>query len=60
MFDYMLAPQGLDVTDVPELSESLHAWVKSPLVRGFRMFQPVPRYLMDNLLFPYVYGFDRP
>ncbi len=58
MFDYMLALQGLDVTDAPELSESLHAWVKNPLVRGFSMFQPVPRYLMDNLLFPYVYGFD--
>lgn len=58
MFDYMLAPQGLDVTGAPELSGNLHAWIDSPVVRGFSMFQPVPRYLMDNLLFPYVYGFD--
>jgi hypothetical protein len=58
MFDYMLAPQGLDVTRAPELSHNLHVWVESPFVRGFSMFQTVPRYLMDNLLFPYVYGFD--
>jgi len=58
MFDYVLAPQGFEATDVPELSQNLHTWVESPFVRGFSMFQPVPRYLMDNLLFPYVYGYD--
>jgi hypothetical protein len=58
MFDYMLRPQGLNVLQVPELSQNLHGWVESPFMRGVNLFQPIPRYLMDNLLFPYVYGFD--
>jgi hypothetical protein len=58
MMDYILEQQGVDSTQVPDISESMHIWTDSPFVRGFGLFQTVPRYIMDNLLFSYIYGFD--
>ncbi len=60
MIDYMLRQQqqGLDATQVPDISASMHSWANNPLFRGFGMFQTVPRYIIDNLLFTYLYGFD--
>ncbi|MBD3306489.1 hypothetical protein GF339_08805, partial [candidate division KSB3 bacterium] len=50
MIDYMLHPQGLTALHVPDISDSLHFWTESPLLRGFGLFQTMPRYLLDNLL----------
>ncbi len=58
MLDYMLERQGTDCTQVPELSDTLHSWTNSPFVRGFSLFQTIPGYIIDNLLFSYIYGFD--
>lgn len=60
MIDYMLQQQqqGVDATQIPNISDSMHSWADNPLVRGFGMFQTVPRYIIDNLLFTYLYGFD--
>lgn len=59
MIDYMLRQQhGLDATQVPNISDSMRLWTDSPFLRGFGIFQTVPRYIMDNLLFSYIYGFD--
>ncbi len=60
MMDYMLQQQqpGMDATQVPGIAESMRSWANNPLVKGFGLFQTVPRYIMDNLLFSYLYGFD--
>ncbi len=61
MMDYMLQQQHgqeLDVTQIPDISGSMRSWTENPFVRGFGIFQTVPRYIMDNLLFSYLYGFD--
>lgn len=58
MMDYMLREQGTDMAATPKLSQVLHEWVNSPLVKGFGPFRTIPRYLMDNLFFSYVAGLD--
>ncbi len=60
MMDYILQHRyhGVDVTMVPEISENMRFWTSSPLIRSFNLFQTIPRYLMDNLLFSYIDGFD--
>lgn len=58
MMDYILEQQGVNSTQVPDIANSMYAWMDSPFVRGFGLFQTVPRYIMDNLLFSYMYGFD--
>jgi len=58
MIDYMLEQQGADSTQVPGITDNMHAWTNSPFVRGFGLFQTIPKYIIDNLLFSYVYGFD--
>lgn len=60
MIDYILAQQqaGLDATQVPDIAESMQRWANSPLVRGLGLFQATPRYIMDNLLFSYLQGFE--
>ena len=60
MIDYMLQQQeqGIDATQVPDITESMYSWTESPFIRGFGIFQRVPRYIIDNLLFSYLYGFD--
>lgn len=59
MIDYILDQQqtGLDATQVPDLAASMQRWANNPLMRGFGLFQTVPRYIMDNLLFSYLQGF---
>ncbi|MBN1844013.1 MAG: hypothetical protein JW883_17265 [Deltaproteobacteria bacterium] len=60
MIDYILDQQqaGLDATQVPDIAASMQRWANSPLMRGFGLFQTVPRYIMDNLLFSYLQGFE--
>ncbi|GAK58273.1 hypothetical protein U27_05246 [Candidatus Vecturithrix granuli] len=60
MIDYILDQQqaGLDATQVPDIAASMQRWANSPLVQGLGLFQTVPRYIMDNLLFSYLQGFE--
>jgi hypothetical protein len=58
MLDYILEQQGTDSTQVPDLANALRTWADSPFVRGFGLFQTIPRYIVDNLLFSYTYGYD--
>ena len=58
MVDYLLASEGTNATQVPDISATFHAWANSPLLRGFNLFQTIPRYITENLMFSYTYGFD--
>ena len=60
MMDYMLNARypGTDSTMAPGLAENMRFWTTNPLIRSFSMFQQAPRYLMDNLLFSYIDGFE--
>jgi hypothetical protein len=58
MLDYVLARQGTDSTQVPDIAETMQAWAQNPLVSGLGLFQTVPRYIIENLLFSYTYGYE--
>ncbi|MCP4400210.1 MAG: hypothetical protein GY801_23245 [bacterium] len=60
MMDYMLNARypGADATMAPDIADNMRFWTTSPLIRSFSMFRQVPRYLMDNLLFSYIGGFE--
>ena len=60
MMDYILQHryQGLDATQVPGITDNMRFWTNSPFIRSFSLFQTAPRYLMDNLLFSYIDGFE--
>jgi hypothetical protein len=58
MLDYVLARQGTDSTQVPDIADNLQAWSQNPLVSGLGLFQSVPRYIIENLLFSYTYGYE--
>jgi len=60
MMDYILSSRapGVDATSVSGLADNMRFWAESPLIRGMTLFQAVPRYLMDGLVFPYIDGFE--
>lgn len=60
MMDYILNHryQDMDATLVSGISDNMRFWTSSSLIRAFSLFQTVPRYFMDNLLFSYIDGFD--
>jgi hypothetical protein len=60
MMDFILQQQqsAIDTTRVPGITDNMRFWTSSPFMRSLTMFQQVPRYLMDNLLFSYIDGFE--
>lgn len=59
MIDYILEQQegNLDAAEVPGIAESMRNWSNNPLIRSFGLFQRVPRYITENMLFSYLQGF---
>lgn len=57
MIDYMMAPQGLKVTDAPQLVEAMRAGMSSAAPNS-PTFNKAPKFLQDVMIFPYSDGMN--
>lgn len=57
MMDYMMAPQGLKVTDAPQLVEAMRAGMTSSAPNS-PTFTSAPKFLQDIMIFPYSDGMN--
>ncbi len=57
MIDYMMAPQGMKVTDAPQLVDAMRAGMNSGAPNS-PTFSKAPRFLQDIMIFPYSDGMN--
>jgi hypothetical protein len=58
MIDYMMSPQGVRVTDAPQLVEAMRAGMNSATAPNSPTFSKAPLFLREILIFPYSDGMN--
>lgn len=57
LMDYMMAPQGVRITDVPQLADAMRSGMTAE-VPNSPTFSKAPLFLRETMIFPYSQGLD--